>query len=243
MDGTVTLLPHPATMQNFSSVWGVGKFNIYFRNTLIVASIAMVFIVLFSVLNGYALARFRFKGKSTFMLMMLGTQMLPILMILIPLFVIYRRLGLINSMQSQILTYMIIFLPFNTLLMKGFIGNIPQQVDLAAMIDGAGRFRVIFSVILPVIIPGVVAIAAFAFISSWNDFFIAYAFINKQNLFTINIGLKFLISEYSVKYGSIAAGSIIALCLRCCCFAMYSATWSRTRSRCGKGIRKWDRWE
>lgn len=211
ISSTITLLPSPATFKNYIEVWTVSKFSVYFKNSLFNAGMSSIFIIFFSILNGYALSRFKFKGKSVFMIIMLASQMIPMLMTIIPLFVIYKNMGLINKPASLIITYVIFQLPFNTLLMKGFIGNIPAEVDEAAMIDGCGRMRYILTVLTPIIVPGLVATGAFAFIGAWNDFFVAFSFVTNPSQYTISVGLKSLIGEFSVKFGAIAAGSMIAL--------------------------------
>lgn len=207
----VHYLPHPATFENFRRVWSVNDFSVYFLNSLFVCVVSVVFIVLLSILNGYALSRFKFAGKGAFMLILLSTQMMPVILFVIPLFLIFKNMGLINTPYSLILFYIVQQAPFNTLLMRGFISSIPKEIDEAAMVDGAGRLRVIFTLITPVILPGIVATGAFAFIGSWNEFLVAFSFITDAAKFTIPIGLKYLIGEYSVDYGSLAAGSLIGL--------------------------------
>lgn len=145
------------------------------------------------------------------MIVLLCTQMLPVVMLLIPLFLTFKTIGIINSPLSLIIVYVTLQLPFNTLLMKGFISGIPKQVDEAAMIDGASKLRLIATVIMPVLLPGIIATSAFAFIGCWNEFMTAYVFTTSKNMFTIPVGLKFLIGEFDIYYASLAAGSIIAL--------------------------------
>ena len=192
-------------------VWSVNKFSVYFINSIFISIIAVVFIAILSIANGYALSRYKFKGKNAFMLILLSTQMLPVILFVIPLFLIFKTMGLINTPYAIILFYIVSQVAFNTLLMQGFVSSVPKEIDEAAMVDGAGRLRIIATIITPVILPGIVATAAFAFIGCWNEFIVAFSFITSANKFTIPIGLKFLIGEYSVEYGSLAAGSIIGL--------------------------------
>lgn len=145
------------------------------------------------------------------MLMMLGTQMLPVILFVIPLFLIFKSMGIMNTPFAIILFYIVSQVAFNSLLMQGFVSGIPKEIDEAAMVDGAGRFRVLFTIITPVILPGIVATALFAFIGCWNEFLVAFSFLTDASKFTIPIGLKYLIGQYSVEYGSLAAGSIIGL--------------------------------
>lgn len=211
ISSTIHYFPNPITFDNFIRVWSVNKFSVYFLNSLFISIVAVIFIVILSIFNGYALSRFKFAGKGAFMLIMLSTQMLPVILIVMPLFLIFKSMGLMNTPYAIILFYIVSQVAFNTLLMKGFIGGIPQEIDEAAMVDGAGRFRVIFTIITPVILPGIVATAAFAFIGCWNEFLVSFSFLTSAEKFTIPIGLKYLIGQYSVEYGSLAAGSIIGL--------------------------------
>ena len=207
----VQYIPNPLTFNNFYTVWKINKFSVYFFNSLFIATTSVIFILVLSIANGYALSRFKFKGRNTFLMILLGTQLMPAILYIIPLFLIFKNMGLIDTPFALILFYIVIQVPFNTLLMKGFIGNIPVQIDEAAMVDGATRLRVIIEIISPVILPGIVATSAFAFIGCWNEFLVAFSFITSEKQFTIPIGLKFMIGEYSIDYPSLAAGSIIGL--------------------------------
>ncbi|OMD94723.1 carbohydrate ABC transporter permease [Paenibacillus odorifer] len=211
ISSTIRYLPHPITFDNFIKVWSVNNFSGFFVNSLFICTVSVIFITLLSIFNGYALSRFKFVGKNVFMLMMLGTQMLPVILFVIPLFLIFKSMGIMNTPFAIILFYIVSQVAFNSLLMQGFVSGIPKEIDEAAMVDGAGRFRVLFTIITPVILPGIVATALFAFIGCWNEFLVAFSFLTDASKFTIPIGLKYLIGQYSVEYGSLAAGSIIGL--------------------------------
>lgn len=203
--------PDPITFANFITAWQRNHFSTYFKNSLFIAVCAVVLVLLFSIMNGYAISRFRFAGKKVFMLILLCTQLLPGIIFIIPLFLSFKKLGLINTPFAIIIYYVVYQTPFNTLLMKGFISNVPKQVDEAAMMDGASRLRIIFRITPPIILPGIVATSSFAFIGCWNEFLVAFAFITSKSNFTLPIGLRLLIAESSIELTSIAAGSIIAL--------------------------------
>ncbi|MCR1841279.1 carbohydrate ABC transporter permease [Murimonas intestini] len=215
----ISLLPHPAVFDNYIKVWKTNKFSTYFINSLLVCTAALIVIVLCSVLNGYALARFNFKGKKLFMLLLIGTQLMPVIILIIPLFVIFKQIGLINTRWSLIVFYIAMQIPFNSILMKGFVSGIPVSIEEAAWVDGAGRVKTMLLVVFPSLLPGIVATGAFAFVSCWNEFMISFSFITSQDLFTIPVALKYMIGEYTIDYGSLAAGSIIALIPPVCLFA------------------------
>lgn len=204
-------LPHPPTLTNFIETWNTIGFAVYFRNSIVVSVISVVFIVFCSILIGYALSRFQFRGKQLMMLLLLCTQFIPAVMLLIPLFIIFRNLGLISNLTSLIVAYTTFQLPFNAVLMRGFVKNVPYDIEEAAMIDGCNRLQGIFHVVLPVLLPGIVASAAFAFISCWNEFIFALMFISRNDLFTIPVALNSMQGEYDINYGYLAAGSIIAM--------------------------------
>jgi multiple sugar transport system permease protein len=211
VSGTIKYLPRHFNFDNYINVWKIGNFSTYFLNSLFNASVSVIFILIFSIANGYAISRYKFRGKNAFIIILLGTQLMPVILFITPLFRIFKTIGLLNNPASLIIFYIVTQVPFNTLLMKGFISNIPKEIDEAAMMDGASKLRIIFSIIVPVLLPGIVATSAFAFIGCWNEFLVAFSFITSSKNFTIPIGLKFMIGEYSVDYPSLAAGSIIAL--------------------------------
>jgi multiple sugar transport system permease protein len=203
--------PDPATIENYIVSWKNVGFSMFFKNSLIVSSVTVIIVLVFSVLVGYALTRFKFRGKKAFMLMLLCTQFIPGAMLLIPLFIIFKNLGLTGNLLSLILTYTTFQLPFNAILMSGFISNIPEQLEEAAEVDGCNRIQAIYYVILPVLLPGLVATSVFTFIGAWNEFLFALMFITKKAYFTLPVGLSYMQGQYDINYGALASGSVIAL--------------------------------
>src|SRR5690606_15730074 len=155
--------------------------------------------------------RYQFVGKKSFLLMLLSTQFIPRAMLVIPLFIIFKNLGLISSPLSLIITYTAVEIPFTTVLMSGFIANIPKELEEAASIDGCSRLQSLRHVMLPLLLPGIVACGIFTFIYTWNEFLLALMLTNQQSKFTLPVGLSFMMSEFNVNYGALAAGSVIAL--------------------------------
>ncbi len=207
----IQYLPSPATLKNFVIAWNNVGFSVFFKNSFLVAAVSVVVIVFCSMLIGYALNRFKFRGKAAFLMLLLSTQFVPQSMLIIPLFVIFKNMHLINNLGSLMLTYATFQIPFNSIIMRGFINNIPFQLEEAAMVDGCGRLRAIYVAVLPILLPGLVATGAFAFIGCWNEFLCALMFINSKALFTIPVGLNYMQGQFDINYGALAAGSIIAL--------------------------------
>ncbi|HBF38536.1 MAG TPA: transporter [Firmicutes bacterium] len=211
MNTHIQYLPSPWTFHNFFNAWQNIGFSVYFKNSLIVSVLSVILVVLFSILVGYALGRFNFRGKKGFMLTLLCTQFIPHTMLIIPFFLIFKSLGLTSSLWSLIIVYTTFQLPFNSVIMKGFVANIPKELEEAAMVDGCSRLRAIFNVILPILLPGLIATGSFAFIGCWNEFLFALILISKSSRYTIPVGLNFMMGEYDINYGALAAGSVIAL--------------------------------
>lgn len=211
MSPVIKYLPSRLNFDNYVSVWTQSRFSNYFINSLIVSFVSVIFTVVFCICNACALSRYKFKGKQLFTMILLGTQMMPVILFIIPLFIVFKNLNLIDSPISLIIFNIVLQTPFNTLLMRGFVNNIPKEIDEAAMVDGAGKMTIIFRILTPMLKPGIVAVSAFAFIGCWNEFLVAFSFMQNADNFTIPVGLKYMIGEYSVDYPSLAAGSIIAL--------------------------------
>ena len=203
--------PFNPTVENFVIAWNNVGFATFMKNSLIVGISTVIVVLICSTLSGYALARYNFKGKRSFMLMLLCTQFIPRSMMIIPLFIIFKNLGLISSPLALIITYTAIEIPFTTILMSGFIANVPKELEEAAMIDGCTKLQSIRHVVFPLLLPGIVATGVFTFIYTWNEFLIALMLTNRQDRFTLPVGLSTMMGEFNVNYGALAAGSVIAL--------------------------------
>ncbi|WP_223588785.1 carbohydrate ABC transporter permease [Neobacillus bataviensis] len=204
-------MPITPTVDNFVNAWNNVGFATFFKNSLIVGVFTVIVVLICSTLSGYALSRYQFKGKRAFMLMLLCTQFIPRAMMIIPLFIIFKNLGLISNPLSLIITYTAVEIPFTTILMSGFISNVPKELEEAAMMDGCTKLQSLRHVVFPLLMPGIVATGVFTFIYTWNEFLIALMLTNKQAKFTLPVGLSSMMGEFSINYGALAAGSVIAL--------------------------------
>ncbi|VBB08429.1 Hypothetical protein LUCI_3701 [Lucifera butyrica] len=207
----VDYIPQKITLDNFINAWNNVGFSMYLKNSLFLAACTVISVVFCATLVGYALSRYRFRGKRFFLLLLLCTQFVPGAMLLIPLFIIFKNLGLTSSPLSLILVYTTFQIPFNSILMNGFISNVPRQLEEAAMVDGCNRLQAIYHVIFPLLLPGIVATGVFTFIYAWNEFLYVFMFMNKHTNFTLSIGLSYMMGEFNIDYGALAAGSVIAL--------------------------------
>lgn len=207
----IHLLPENPTMQHYKNAFGKTNFGVYIKNSLIVTLISCVFIVIPAIMGGYALARYRFRGKSTVILIMLVSQMVPLITAIIPMFIIYSKIGLINRLLSLIITYTATNIPFCMITMSSFFKRIPMALEEAAMVDGCSRFQAVCRIILPVMLPSIVAIFVFAFTGCWNELFYSIMMINSESLRTIPSGLLNFVQKYDIDWGQMSAASAVTL--------------------------------
>lgn len=208
--GSTSWLPLPLTFDNFVFVWEDVGYEFFFTNSVIVGVATTVATLLLALPAGYAMARFRFKGKRSFTLVLLCTQFIPGAMMLIPLFQIFNALGLINNLASLAIADTVFHLPLAIMFMTSFISKVPFEVEEAAMIDGCSRFHAFRLAVLPVLGPAVIAVGSFSFIGAWNNFLFGLMFITSQELFTLPVGLSYTMGEFGVNFGVLAAGGIVA---------------------------------
>jgi multiple sugar transport system permease protein len=209
-DGSTSLLPWPATGAHFDKVWNDRSFGIFFQNSMLVGVATLIATTVVALSGGYALARFKFKGRTAFLIALLCSQFVPGALMLVPLFQIFRHLQLINSLWSVVISETVFQLPLSVILLSGFIKGIPEALEEAAWVDGCSRLRAFFAVVLPMLRPGLVAVGSFAFVHSWNHFLFALMFLSEQDKQTIPVGLNTLIGADSVDLGALAAGGVIA---------------------------------
>ncbi|MFI7032591.1 carbohydrate ABC transporter permease [Microbispora rosea] len=218
--GSTDPVPWPITFEHFETVWNDIGYAVFFKNSVIVGVWSLLVTTVIAVMGGYALSRYRFRGRGLFMVVLLCTQFIPGAMMLIPLFSIFKSLSLINSLAGLVVADTVFNLPLSIILMSGFISAVPFTVEEAAMVDGCTRFRGFLAIVLPQLRPGLIAVGSFAFIHTWNNFLFALMFVSKQDSFTIPVGLSYTIGEYSADFGALAAGGVVAALPVVCVFAV-----------------------
>jgi multiple sugar transport system permease protein len=201
--------PQPWTLSQFHKLTSEHPFWTWFRNSIIVATCATAISVTFAALAGYALARLRFRGAQALTGIVLLTYLVPGALLFIPLYQILSRLHVINTLFALIITYPTGFLPFAAWLMLGYFRSIPEELENAAMIDGATRFQAFRRVTLPLATPALLAVSLFTFTNSFNEFLFAFVFITKEQLKTLPVGLQGMIFGDIYPYGQLMAGAIL----------------------------------
>ena len=207
----VTYYPHILTFQNYIDLFEQLNYGQFLTNSCIVSVTSALIVVILSLFGGYALARYEFKGKNTMVLFVLITQMVPSLLVIIPLYLFFAKMKLINSYLGLFIYYVIINLPFCVITMRSFFERIPYSLEESAWIDGCGRLQGIFHIILPAMPPAIVAVFAFAFIGAWNELIGATIFLNTKDMWTVPVGLKSLVGKNDVKWGLLMSGATLGL--------------------------------
>lgn len=206
---SVRYWPKNPTMSNYIRVLNRTDFPRQFLNSLIVGAGTTVFCVFISITSAYAFSRFKFRGSSSLKNFFLASQMFPKVLVIIPLFVIMRNLRLLNTYASLILAYTSFSLPFIVYMILGYFSGIPRELDEAATVDGCSRTGILFKIILPLSIPGIIATAIYAFINAWNELMFAVMFTSTKEMRTLPVGLSSHISEYGIEWGMMCAAGIM----------------------------------
>jgi multiple sugar transport system permease protein len=185
------------------------EFLRYFANSFFVSLTTTVLGVVVAVPAAYAFSRFRFPGRQMLFFAVLVRNMFPAVVFLMPLFLLMRWLGLVNTHGSLILTYLTFGLPLSIWLLKGFFDNIPVQLEQAARIDGATRFQAFLLIMTPLATPGIIATSIFSFIGAWNEYVYAYTFLSKQDQMTLPVGIQRFFTEFATDWPGLMAATFL----------------------------------
>lgn len=201
--------PINPTLKNYANIFSDSKFLVFYKNTIIVSLCTTILSVSLAVFASYSFSRFRFKGSNFLQIAFLSTQMFPNVALLIALYTLYRKLNLLNTYTALILACTTVSLPLNIWVMKGFFDGIPKTLEEASYIDGCGRFRALFSIILPLTTPGILAISINAFIISWNDFLWGLTLVNKIEMRTLSSGIALAyLGEYNYDWAKVMTAAV-----------------------------------
>lgn len=207
-------IPSEPTLEQYTRLLSpaneVGQeFLHYLLNSIMVSTATTILGVVIAVPAAYAFSRFRFPGRKLLFYAVLVRNMFPAVVFLMPLFIMMKWFGLVNTAWSLILTYLTFGLPLSIWLLKGFYDNIPPQLEQAARIDGATRFQAFLFVVMPLSSPGIIATAIYSFVLAWNEYVYALTFINDKSKLTLPVGLERFFTEYATNWPGLMAASFI----------------------------------
>ncbi len=202
-------LTSESSLSNYVKIFSKPEYVRYFINSFITAGCTVVTVLLICVPAGYSFSRYRFKGRSIILTAILSVQMFPIVVILISLYTFYMKWHLLNTYAGVVLADTTFALPLAITLMKSFFDTLPRSLDESARIDGAGRIRTLMQILLPLTLPGLVAVGIYTFLTAWDDFLMAMTIMQTNAMKTLPVGLaQSFLGEYAHDYGALMAFSI-----------------------------------
>ena len=208
-------IPHAVTTDHFRDLFGArgGHGELVFLrhafNSLVIALLTTVVGVVLSCTAAYALSRFRFPGRKAGLTSFLVVQMFPATLLLMPLYVILDKLGLLNSIAGLVLVYSTTAIPFCVWTLKGYFDSLPRELEEAARIDGASPWLIFRRIILPLATPGIAVTALFSFMTAWNEFIMASTFMTDESRFTLPVLIQSSVGQFSADWGLFAAGAVV----------------------------------
>lgn len=204
-------IPVSPTLESYiKQITDRGGFLVFFKNGLIVSLSVTIVTIILAILSGYSFSRFRFSGQRAIFLLILSTQMFPYVAIVISLYVMFKNLGLLNTYFGLILSLTTFSLPFSIWMIKGFCDTIPKEMEEAASIDGSGRMSTLLRIVIPVISPGIVAVALFSFLVAWNNLLFSLTLSLRNSMLTIPPGfLLTYVGEFQYLWSDMCAGATL----------------------------------
>ena len=204
-------IPKEPTLSNYVQAWSANNFSRYFLNSLFVTSISTICTVLFASMAAYAFAKFVFFGKKALFILLLTGLVVPSIVLIIPQFIIAKHLHLVDSFGGLILFYIGGNFALNTFLLRGFMEDIPNELDDAMKVDGANSWKRFSRLYIPLSRPAIATVSLFSFLASWDEFAWAITIINSENKRTLPIAIALFHGEHATSWGLVFAASIIAL--------------------------------
>jgi N,N'-diacetylchitobiose transport system permease protein len=202
-------LPVPGTLENYRSAIGKPHFLEDVRNSIVVVTVTVLVALALAFLAALAAARFRFRGRAALIVMLIVVQMVPLEALIIPIYLALDRVGQTDRLAGIVVTYLTFVLPFSIWTLRGFIVNIPEELEEAAMVDGCTRAGAFRRILFPLVAPGLVATAVFSFIQVWNDYLIAYVLLRSPEKQTLGIWLASFTTNHGTEWGAVMAGSTL----------------------------------
>lgn len=205
-----SIVPGALTLEHVQHLLWDTPFLTYFRNSLVIAGTTTAFVIVIGTLAAYSLARFRYPGRETLAVLVLCSYLLPSVVLIIPVYLLMVSLGLSNSYVGLVLAYATFTLPYALWLLRSFMAGIPEELEHAAMVDGASRMGAFVDVILPQALPGIISTTIFTFILAWNEFLFAQILVNTDEMRPLTTGvMNMLITSYTIEWSLLMAAAVL----------------------------------
>jgi arabinogalactan oligomer/maltooligosaccharide transport system permease protein len=206
---SLAIIPPDATLEAYPTVLFERDFLLWLRNSFVVAAGVTLIGVVLAATAGYAFSRFRFAGWRAALLAFLVSQLFPATMLMLPLYVIMRHLGLLDSFAGLAIAYTATALPFCVWTMRGYYDTVPVEIEQAALVDGCTPWQAFTQVLLPLVTPALAITALFSFMAAWSEFIVARVVLSRQSLYTLPLGLESLAGRFQTEWANYAAGSLM----------------------------------
>jgi arabinogalactan oligomer/maltooligosaccharide transport system permease protein len=221
---SLAVIPEDATLESYREVIFEKNFLLWLWNSVLITTSTAFTGLIIAATSAYAFSRWKFHGRNAFLVFLLATQMIPAAMMMVPLYIIAARLGLINTYRGLVIAYSVSSVPFSIWIMKGYYDTIPGSLEEAATIDGASRMYTLWRIILPLAAPALAVVFLFNFMSSWNDFLLARIMLQKPQMYTWPLGLQSLQAQFATEWGAYAAASLL-LAVPVAALFLYTSKW------------------
>ena len=217
-------IPDPISLESFRKFFTTYNFGRMTLNSLVTCIFDMIICITCACLAGYGVTRFQFKGKKQLMDFLLVTQMFPSVMLVVPFYAVLSKYHMTNKLIGLIIVYAATNVAFSTWMLVSYFKTVPIELDEAARVDGASSFRIFWNIILPLIVPGIAAVAIFVLFSGWNEYMYSSVLISNDQLKTLTVGIISLNSQYQIKWNDLMAASTVSslpLVVLFICFQKY----------------------
>jgi multiple sugar transport system permease protein len=207
----IQYLPRRPTLDNYITLLNRSGYLAMFRNSALTTVLTVLLCLTVGTLAAYSISRYRFRGRSAMLTFYLVVRMFPAVLLLLPLYIMLRTVGLLDTLFGLAATYTTFLLPVSLLMLKGFFDAVPPELEDAARIDGCTRFGALLRIVLPLGRPGVAATAVLVAVAAWNEFLFALMLTNSEGSRTWPVGLQLMVGEFQLPWGLVAAGGMISI--------------------------------
>lgn len=206
---TLELFPSDASLESYKSVLFEKEFLRWLWNSLVITCSTAIIGVILASTSAYAFSRWNFPGRTAGLIFLLTTQMIPAVMLLVPIYIVAARTNLINSWVGPVIAYSVTSIPFSIWILKGYYDTVPIELEQAAMIDGTSQIGAFYRMVLPLSAPALSIVFLFNFMTAWNDFVLARVMLQDEKMYTWPIGLYRMIFQFQAQWGMFAAGALM----------------------------------